>query len=41
MKLGVQYTWYNKINGGSDNFDGAGHNASGNNTLFAFAWIAF
>ena len=41
VKLGVQYTWYNKINGGSDNFDGAGHNASGNNTLFAFAWIAF
>lgn len=40
-RLGMQYTGYSKFNGGSTNYDGSGRNASGNNTLFAFAWIAF
>ena len=33
-RVGVQYTGYSK-------FDGTGTNASGNNTLFAFLWMAF
>lgn len=41
MKLGLQYVWYDKFNGGRTNFDGAGRNAHDNNTLFAFAWFAF
>jgi hypothetical protein len=41
LKLGVQYTIYTEFNGGSKNFDGFGHDASGNNTLFLFAWLAF
>jgi hypothetical protein len=41
MKLGLQYTAYQKFDGGSANYDGAGHNASDNNTLYLFAWVAF
>jgi hypothetical protein len=41
MKLGVQYIYYSKFNGGTTNFDGAGANARDNNTLFLFAWLAF
>jgi hypothetical protein len=41
LKLGVQYTIYTEFNGGSKNYDGFGDNASGNNTLFLFAWLAF
>lgn len=41
LKLGLQYVYYQQINGGTDNFDGAGHNASDDNTLFLFAWLAF
>ena len=41
FKLGLQYVWYQQINGGTDNFDGAGHNAHDNNTLFLFGWLAF
>jgi hypothetical protein len=41
LKLGVQYTAYTQFDGGSSNFDGAGRNASDNNTLLAFAWLAF
>lgn len=41
MKLGVQYVYYNKFNGGTGNFDGAGRSAHDNNTLFLFAWLAF
>jgi hypothetical protein len=40
-RLGVQYTGYSKFNGGSTNYDGSGRNASGNNNLLLFAWIAF
>ena len=40
-RLGLQYTGYSKFNGGSTNYDGSGRNASGNNTLFAFLWLAF
>lgn len=41
LKLGVQYTVYTQFNGGSNNYDGAGANASDNNTLLLFAWLIF
>jgi hypothetical protein len=34
-RIGVSYTHYLKLFGGVNNFDGASHNASQNNTLFA------
>ena len=40
-RIGVQYTLYGKFNGRRDNFDGLGSNASDNNALRAFAWVAF
>jgi hypothetical protein len=40
-RLGLQYTAYANFNGGKTNYDGSGRDASGNNTLFAFAWLAF
>ena len=41
VKFGLQYTYYTKFNGGTDNYDGAGHSASDNNTLYLFSWLAF
>jgi hypothetical protein len=41
VKLSLQYTLYNKFNGAGTNYDGAGRNASDNNTLFLLAWFAF
>lgn len=41
VKFGLQYVHYDKFNGAGTNFDGAGANAGDNNTLFAFAWLAF
>ncbi len=41
LKLGVQYTIYTQFNGAAKNYDGAGRNASDNNTLYVFAWTAF
>jgi hypothetical protein len=41
VKLGVQYVLYTQFNGARTNYDGAGRNAGDNNTLFAFAWMAF
>jgi hypothetical protein len=40
-RIGVSYTHYLEIFGGVNNFDGTLHNASQNNTIFAYAWIAF
>jgi hypothetical protein len=40
-RVGVQYTVYGKFNGARHNFDGAGANASDNNALRLFTWIAF
>jgi hypothetical protein len=40
-RLSLQYTAYGKFNGGSTNFDGAGRNASDNNTLYVVAWLMF
>jgi hypothetical protein len=41
VKLSLQYTWYGKFNGGSNNYDGVGRNASGNNTVYALLWLAY
>ena len=41
IKLAVQYTAYTKFNGASNNYDGPGRNASDNNTLYIFGWLAF
>ena len=40
-RLGLQYITYSSFNGLSSNYDGSGRNASGNNTLFLFFWVAF
>lgn len=34
MQLAAQYTGYTRFNGGNINYDGAGRNASGNNTVY-------
>jgi len=41
VKLSLQYTWYSKFNGSSSNYDGAGRNASDNNTLYLLLWFAY
>lgn len=41
LKVGLQYTGYNKFNGSKNNYDGTGRDAKDNNTLFAFAWVSF
>lgn len=40
-KFALQYTFYNQFNGAGSNYNGAGRNASDNNTLFALAWFVF
>ncbi|MDR3508206.1 MAG: hypothetical protein P4L64_09945 [Caulobacteraceae bacterium] len=41
MRVGVQYTLYTRFDGARSNFDGAGANASDNNTLRVFTWFAY
>jgi hypothetical protein len=41
VKFSLQYTMYNRFDGAHTNYDGAGANASNNNTLYLEAWIAF
>jgi hypothetical protein len=41
LRVGLQYTAYTRFNGGSANYDGFGRSASGNDSLFLFAWLAF
>jgi hypothetical protein len=40
-KFALQYTVYNTFNGASSNYDGFGRNASDNNTLYGYIWVAF
>jgi hypothetical protein len=44
-RIGLQFTEYLHVYGGSNNFDGlylgGTHNAAGNNSVFAYAWVAF
>src|SRR6267378_7696137 len=39
-RVGLQYTVYTKYDGASINYDGTGRNASDNNTLYLFLWLA-
>ncbi len=41
LRLMLQYTAYNRFNGGTTNYDGFGRNASDNNTLFLNIWFAY
>jgi hypothetical protein len=41
MRVGVQYTLYSRFDGANRNYDGAGANASDNNTLRVFTWLAY
>ena len=41
VRVGLQYTRYDKYNGASRNYDGAGRNASDNNSLFFYVWAAY
>jgi hypothetical protein len=41
IRFAVQYVIFDRFDGGRVNFDGAGRNASDNNTLFLLAWLAF
>ena len=45
LRLGLQFTDYLHLYGGTNNFDGSylggSHNAQGNNSVFAYAWFAF
>ncbi len=40
MRLGLQYTFYSKFSGLVHNIDGTGRNASDNNTLYLYMWLA-
>jgi hypothetical protein len=40
LRVGLQYTGYQRFNGAGSNYDGFGRSASDNNTLFAFYWFA-
>jgi hypothetical protein len=41
VRIGVQYTTYNTYQGASSNYDGAGRNASDNNSMFLYVWFAY
>lgn len=41
VELQSQYTAYTKFNGASSNYDGAGRDASDNNTLYLMAWLVW
>jgi len=41
LRVGAQYTAYNRYNGASTNYDGSGRNASDNNSLFLYLWGAY
>lgn len=40
-RLGLQYVYYTEFDGARHNYDGAGRDASDNNTLRIFAWVAY
>ena len=41
VRVGAQYTNYNKFNGTATNYDGFGRNAKDNNTVFFYVWAAY
>jgi hypothetical protein len=40
-QFSLQYTYYNKFNGATKDYDGFGRNAADNNTLYLLVWINF
>jgi hypothetical protein len=40
VRVGLQYTGYQRFNGGGANYDGFGRSAADNDTLFGFFWMA-
>ena len=40
-RLSLQYTAYSRFDGNGENYDGAGRNASDNNTVSVLAWLVF
>ncbi len=40
-RFSLQYVAYQKFNGGTSNYDGAGRSASDNNTIYLLAWFMF
>ena len=40
-RFSLQYVAYQKFNGGTANYDGAGRRASDNNTIYVLAWLMF
>ena len=40
-KFAAQYVAYQKFDGSSSNYDGAGRNAANNNTIYLLAWLSF
>jgi hypothetical protein len=40
-KFAVQYVAYNKFDGSKNNYDGAGRNATNNNSLYLLVWLSF
>ncbi|WP_374571529.1 hypothetical protein [Phenylobacterium sp.] len=41
VRVGLQYTLYDRFDGARKNYDGLGRNASDNNTARVFAWFAY
>jgi hypothetical protein len=41
IRLGIQSMQFSRFNGASTNYDGSGRAASGNNTVYVFAWVTF
>ncbi|MCM8621969.1 MAG: cytochrome C [Candidatus Accumulibacter sp.] len=41
VRIGAQYTGYNKFNGATNNYDGLGRDAKDNNTLRLYIWAAY
>src|SRR5213075_2783337 len=40
-RFSLQYVAYQKFNGGTSDYDGAGRSASANNTVYALVWLMF
>lgn len=41
IRVGLQYTAFTKFLGASTNYDGAGRNASDNNTVYLYGWYTY
>jgi hypothetical protein len=41
LRIGAQYTLYQRYNGSARNYDGFGRNAADNDSLFVYAWLSY